>query len=141
LIQLNIVAFSGGAEAQGVVDAIRSTFDDPSMPAGLGAHLTGQLATQLDTIKASGSSQDQTQSFSLLFIVVLLLLAFRACWRRSLPDPGGLRPSFRAGDRGIHSRHPCPVDHRALLIVLTPEPAPTTAYSSSSASARSFDAA
>jgi RND superfamily putative drug exporter len=78
LIQLNIVAFSGGAEAQGVIDAIRSTFDDPSMPSGLEPHLTGQLATDLDTMAASGSSQDQTQQFSLLFIVVLLLLAFRA---------------------------------------------------------------
>ncbi len=41
-------------------------------------HLTGQLAIQLDTIKASGSSQNQTQQLSLLFIVVLLLFAFRA---------------------------------------------------------------
>ena len=78
LLQLTVVAFSGGAEAQGVIDAVRSTFDDSSLPTGLDAHLTGQLATQLDTIKASGSSQDQTQQFSLLFIVVLLLLAFRA---------------------------------------------------------------
>src|SRR5438876_5590617 len=78
LIQLNVVAFSGGAEAQGVIDAIRSSFEAASLPAGLDAHLTGQLATQLDTIKASGSSQDQTQQFSLLFIIVLLLLAFRA---------------------------------------------------------------
>jgi RND superfamily putative drug exporter len=78
LLQLTVVAFSGGAEAQGVIDAVRATFDDPTLPTGLEAHLTGQLATQLDTIKASGSSQDQTQQFSLLFIVVLLLLAFRA---------------------------------------------------------------
>ncbi len=78
LIQLTVVAFSGGSEAQGVVDAIRSTFGAASQPSGLQVHLTGQLATQLDTIKASGSSQNQTQQFSLLFIVVLLLLAFRA---------------------------------------------------------------
>lgn len=78
LIQLTVTAFSGGPEAQGVIDAIRSTFDDPSLPAGLDAHLTGQLATQLDLVAASGSSQDQTQLFSLLFIVGLLLLAFRA---------------------------------------------------------------
>ncbi len=63
---------------QSVVDAIRATFADPACPAGLEVHLTGQLATQVDTIAASGSSQYQTQLLSLLFIVVLLLLAFRA---------------------------------------------------------------
>jgi putative drug exporter of the RND superfamily len=77
LIELNLVAFSGGPEAQGAIDAIRATFATAS-GSGLEVHLTGQLASQLDTIKASGSSQDQTQQLSLLFIVVLLLLAFRA---------------------------------------------------------------
>ncbi len=48
------------------------------MPSGLQAHLTGQLAIAVDTVAASGSSESQTQQFSLLFIIVLLLLAFRA---------------------------------------------------------------
>jgi len=78
LVQLNVVAFSGGPEAQAVIESIRSTFTGSSIPSGLQVHLTGQLAIQLDTIKASGSSQNQTQQLSLLFIVVLLLLAFRA---------------------------------------------------------------
>lgn len=78
LIELNVVAFSGGPEAQGAIDAIRSTFAAAADSGDLQVHLTGQLAIQLDTIKASGSSQDQTQLFSLLFIVLLLLVAFRA---------------------------------------------------------------
>ncbi len=78
LIQAAVIAFSGGSEAQGVVAAIRSTFNATAAPAGLQIHLTGQLATQIDTVAASGSSQNQTQEFSLLFIIVLLLLAFRA---------------------------------------------------------------
>jgi RND superfamily putative drug exporter len=78
LVQLNIVAFSGGPEAQALIASIRSTFAGSAMPSGLQVHLTGQLAIQLDTIKASGSSQNQTQQLSLVFIVVLLLLAFRA---------------------------------------------------------------
>jgi len=78
LIQAEVVAFSGGPEATATVKAIRSTFTAVGAPAGLQIHLTGQLATQVDTIAASGSSQDQTQQLSLLFIVVLLLLAFRA---------------------------------------------------------------
>ena len=61
-----------------MVDAIRATFTTAGAPAGLQIHLTGQLATQIDTIAATGSSQDQTSQLSLLFIVVLLLLAFRA---------------------------------------------------------------
>ena len=78
LIQAEVVAFSGGDDAKGVVDAIRSAFGAAAAPAGLQMHLTGQLAIQIDTIAASGSSMNQTQEFSLLFIVVLLLLAFRA---------------------------------------------------------------
>ena len=78
LIQAEVVAFTGGPEAKGVVDAIRATFTAVGAPAGLQIHLTGQLATAVDTIAASGSSQNQTQELSLLFIVVLLVLAFRA---------------------------------------------------------------
>ena len=61
-----------------MVDAIRGTFTAAGLPTGLEAHLTGQLAIAVDTVKSSGSSQNQTQELSLLFIVVLLLLAFRA---------------------------------------------------------------
>jgi RND superfamily putative drug exporter len=78
LIQAAVIAFSGGPEATGVVDAIRATFRGATLPAGLQVHLTGQLAIQVDTIAASGSSQNATQSLSFLFIIVLLLLAFRA---------------------------------------------------------------
>jgi putative drug exporter of the RND superfamily len=78
LIEASVVAFSAGPEAQGVVEAIRASFAAAAPPAGLQIHLTGQLAIQVDTVAASGSSQNQTQQFSLLFIVALLLLAFRA---------------------------------------------------------------
>ncbi|HEX7472933.1 MAG TPA: MMPL family transporter, partial [Candidatus Limnocylindrales bacterium] len=78
LVEAAVVAFSAGPEAKGVVDGIRSSFGAAGAPAGLQIHLTGQFPTQVDTIAASGSSQNQTQQLSLLFIVVLLLLAFRA---------------------------------------------------------------
>jgi RND superfamily putative drug exporter len=78
LVQAAVIAFTGGPEAQGVVDAIRATFTGPGVPAGLDIHLTGQLATQVDTVAASGSSESTTSLLSLLFIIVLLLLAFRA---------------------------------------------------------------
>src|SRR5207247_9537049 len=78
LIQAAVVSFSGGPEAQKVVDEIRAAFGAAAAPVGLQVHLTGQLAIQIDTIAASGSSQSQTSQFSLLFIIVLLVLAFRA---------------------------------------------------------------
>jgi RND superfamily putative drug exporter len=78
LVEASVIAFSAGPEAKGVVDAIRSTFTTTPIPAGLQIHLTGQLATQIDTVAASGSSMNQTQELSFLFIIVLLLLAFRA---------------------------------------------------------------
>ena len=121
LLQATVVAFSGGPEATGVVDAIRATFTTAGAPAGLQIHLTGQLATQIDTIKATGSSQDQTSQLSLLFIIVLLLLAFRAAARAAHhADPGGLRArAVGAGDRRVHEPrraglldHPAPA-HRA----------------------------
>jgi RND superfamily putative drug exporter len=78
LVQADVVAYSAGPEAKAVVNDIRAAFGTVSAPAGLQIHLTGQLATQLDTVEASGSSQDQTQLLSLIFIVVLLFLAYRA---------------------------------------------------------------
>src|SRR5664279_5168860 len=72
LVEAAVVAFSAGPEAKGVVDGIRSTFAAAGAPAGLQIHLTGQFPTQVDTVAASGSSQNQTQQLSLLFIVVLL---------------------------------------------------------------------
>ncbi|HEX2754732.1 MAG TPA: MMPL family transporter [Candidatus Limnocylindrales bacterium] len=78
LVEAAVVAFSAGPEAKGVVDAIRATIKRSVPPIGLEIHVTGQLATQVDTVAASGSSQNLTQQLSLLFIVVLLVLAFRA---------------------------------------------------------------
>jgi RND superfamily putative drug exporter len=78
LIQADVVAYSAGPETKGLVEAIRGTFPTVGAPAGLSIHLTGQFPTQVDLIAASGASQNQTQELSLLFILLLLLLAFRA---------------------------------------------------------------
>lgn len=78
IIQVSVVSFTAGPQATAVVDAIRATFATMDAPAGLQVHLTGQLPTQVDTVAASGSSQNRTQDLSILFILVLLLLAFRS---------------------------------------------------------------
>jgi RND superfamily putative drug exporter len=78
LVEADVVAFSGGPEAQGVVDDIRALFRQVGAPAGLQVHLTGQLAIQVDATADAGRSQSDTSRLSVLFIIVLLLLAFRA---------------------------------------------------------------
>ena len=78
LIQANVPAFSPGPEAIAAVDGVRSAIRSAGVPAGLQVHLTGQLATIVDTAGSMTSSQNQTQLLSVLFIVLLLLLAFRA---------------------------------------------------------------
>ncbi len=77
LIEADVPQFAGGGTGDTLVSAIRHAATSAA-PAGLQVHLTGEIATQVDNAAASGSSQDRTQALSLLFIVVLLVLAFRA---------------------------------------------------------------
>ena len=77
LIEADVPQFAGGGTGDALVAAIRQAATRAA-PSGLAVHLTGEIATQVDNAAASGSSQDRTQALSLLFIVVLLLLAFRA---------------------------------------------------------------
>jgi RND superfamily putative drug exporter len=71
------VVHRASAEPSTLVTAIRSAAT-AAAPAGLQVHLTGEIPDQVDNANASGSSQDRTQTFSLLFILVLLVLAYRA---------------------------------------------------------------
>jgi RND superfamily putative drug exporter len=68
--------FSAGSDAISLVAAIRGTF--PSDASGLQFHLTGTIPGFVDQQSQSKSSQGDVQKFSLLFIIVLLLIAFRA---------------------------------------------------------------
>jgi RND superfamily putative drug exporter len=77
LIEAQVVSFTSVTSADALVTSIRNTAA-AAAPAGLQVHLTGQIPDLVDNAKASGSSQDRTQTFSLLFILVLLVLAYRA---------------------------------------------------------------
>ena len=72
----NLPPFGGGAAAISLVDAIRATL--PKNTAGLQFHLTGTIAGFADQQKQSSTSQGNIQSLSILLIIVLLLVAFRA---------------------------------------------------------------
>ena len=68
--------YSAGTDAIALVKAIRATF--PSDASGLQVHLTGTIPGFVDQQSQSKSSQGSVQEFSLLFIIALLLIAFRA---------------------------------------------------------------
>ena len=116
LVQAAVVAFTGGPEAKGVVDAIRGTFTGPGVPAGLEVHLTGQLATQVDTVAASGSSESTTSLLSLAVHhrAAAARLPRGACTARDAPA-GGIRAGpRRPGHRRVHEdRRPGLLDHPA----------------------------
>lgn len=76
LIEAAVPAFGGGDGPQ-LVATIRTRFAAASLP-GLTYHLTGDLPTVIDSQQSSKKSQNLTQVFSLIFILALLLVAFRA---------------------------------------------------------------
>ncbi len=77
LIEAQVTTFGMTNGPDVLVAAIRNAAT-AAAPAGLQTHLTGEIPTLVDNENASGASQDRTQTFSLLFILVLLILAYRA---------------------------------------------------------------
>ena len=75
LVQTDLPPFSQSVDAKDLVASIRGLF-----PASghLQFHLAGSLPTVIDSQSQSGNSRNNIQSLSLLLIVVLLLVAFRA---------------------------------------------------------------
>jgi RND superfamily putative drug exporter len=76
-VQADVPSAGTGTGATLVSD-IRSAFERLNAPAGLRFHLTGELATTVDTLDAQQASQNAAQRLTYLLIIVLLFLAFRA---------------------------------------------------------------
>ncbi len=76
LIEAAVPAFGGGG-GPALVASIRDRFAAASVP-GLTYYLTGDLPTVIDSQQSSKNSQKLTQLFSVLFILALLLVAFRS---------------------------------------------------------------
>jgi len=75
LVQTNLPPYSQSADAKSLVANIRALFPSSG---SVQFHLAGTLPTVIDSQSQSGSSRNSIQSLSLLLIVVLLLVAFRA---------------------------------------------------------------
>jgi RND superfamily putative drug exporter len=61
-----------------LVNALRAKIASAGLPAGLQAHLAGDIAAAVDQQKASGNTGARIEQLSLLFIIVLLILIFRS---------------------------------------------------------------
>jgi RND superfamily putative drug exporter len=76
-----LVGISGagfGQQATTIVANIRSAIHTAALPAGLSAHLTGDLAAGVDQENANSKGRNSTEGYTVVLILVLLLLVFRA---------------------------------------------------------------
>jgi len=77
LVQSSVAPYGTGSAQTDLVSRVRSILSTAST-GGLTYNLTGELPTVVDTQKGETTSRSSTQSLSFLFIIVLLLVAFRA---------------------------------------------------------------
>jgi RND superfamily putative drug exporter len=79
--QLQVVSTAGQGNADqltSLVNNLRSAIGKAGAPPGLQVHLAGPNAIQVDQQKKSGSTGNQEELVSIAFILILLLLIFRA---------------------------------------------------------------
>jgi len=105
-----------------IVDAVENTFTTVGAPAGLQLHLAGQIATAVANQASSNRSGNQVQMFSFLFIIVLLLLVFRAPLAAVvtlLPSGLALLISLRViGELGAHGLQISSITQVLLIVLL-----------------------
>ena len=72
------VPVGGNAGNADLVDRIRATFAAAQPPSGLSFHLTGPMAQATDASAAASQTGTKIRVFTVLFVIVLLFLAYRA---------------------------------------------------------------
>ena len=107
---------------QAIVSALQRTFTQARPPPGLQLHLAGQVATAVANQKSSNKSGGKIQTFSLLFVIALLLIVFRsipAAIVTLLPSAFALVISMRViGDLGAHGLKISQITQVLLIILL-----------------------
>jgi putative drug exporter of the RND superfamily len=79
--QLQVLSDVSGGDQTGItnlVNDLRTTIVRAAPPPGLQVHLAGQLAINVDQQAKSGTTGNQVEFVSVIFILILLLLIFRA---------------------------------------------------------------
>jgi RND superfamily putative drug exporter len=79
--QQYFVGISGAAFGNGstiIVGDVRDAIHKTKLPAGLNAHLTGDLAAEVDQENANSSGRNKTELYSVILILILLLIVFRS---------------------------------------------------------------
>jgi RND superfamily putative drug exporter len=79
--QLQVLSDVGQGDQTGItnlVDNLRKAIARARPPTGLQVHLAGAIAIQVDQQKKSGSTGNQEEGLTVVFILVLLLLIFRS---------------------------------------------------------------
>jgi putative drug exporter of the RND superfamily len=79
--QLQVLSSVSQGDADGLttlVGNLRAAIARASPPAGVQAHLAGAVAIQVDQQKKSGSTGNEEEGISVVFILILLLLIFRS---------------------------------------------------------------
>jgi RND superfamily putative drug exporter len=77
IVQADVPTSGSGAGAP-LVNNIRAAFGQVNAPVGLTFHLTGQLASNVDSQNASQTTRNTLQVLSFLLIIALLFITFRA---------------------------------------------------------------
>ena len=75
VVTVTAAAANSNTAARDVVDGIRASFSQVGAPDGLSFHLAGPLAVSVD---ASGGSAGNITRFTLIFVIVLLFIVYRA---------------------------------------------------------------
>ncbi len=79
LIRVRVVlSASDISKDKTIVDSLQATFPRVDAPAGLQLHLAGPVATSVANQQSSNKAGKQVQTFSILFVIVLLLIVFRS---------------------------------------------------------------
>jgi putative drug exporter of the RND superfamily len=76
--QVVINVLTSSTKAAPTVAAIRSTINHAGLPSGLTGYLTGQLPSAVDNQNSQASAQKLTEDLSILVILVMLVIVFRA---------------------------------------------------------------
>ena len=78
LISIGFKSASYGPAGTQIVDSIRNMFSQYSYDNGLNLHMGGDLASTADSDSVTNASKNNTQLWSVVFIVIILIIVYRS---------------------------------------------------------------